>query len=161
MINLVKIALRRPYTTAIALFLVPISTPSCARSFRRCIHSINGLPPNRLAPRREVCLMAKTKDGSAAKLYVFSVITIVIAGASAAYFHFVRNQEISTVREARALVAERGPRIEIVSTSAGPTVRTIRLLGDVRSGSTATLYSKVAGYLKTVHVDKGDMVEFG
>jgi len=104
--------------------------------------------------------MANEKTG-ASKLYVFGTLLLLAAGASAAYFHFARNQELSTVREARALVAERGPRIEVVTTAAGPTTRTIRLLGDVRSGSSATLYSKVAGYLKTVHVDKGDKVESG
>jgi RND family efflux transporter MFP subunit len=105
--------------------------------------------------------MANSKDGSASKLYVFGIGLLLAAGASAAYFHFVRNQEVSAVREARALVSERGPRIEVVTTAAGPSVRTIKLLGDVRAGATATLYSKVAGYLKTVHVDKGDKVEAG
>jgi len=37
----------------------------------------------------------------------------------------------------------------------------IKLLGDVRSGATTVLYSKVAGYLKTMHVDRGDKVEAG
>ncbi len=81
--------------------------------------------------------------------------------ASVVYFHYVRNQDIAAVREARAAVADRGPRIEVVTTAAGPTERTIKLLGDVRSGATTTLYSKVAGYLKAMHVDKGDKVEAG
>src|SRR6476619_2612808 len=93
--------------------------------------------------------------------YLFGLLSLAAAGAAVFYFHFVRHQDIAGVREARALVAERGPRIEIVSTIAGPTTRTIKLLGDVRAAASAVLYSKVAGYLKTVHVDKGDKVEAG
>ena len=55
----------------------------------------------------------------------------------------------------------KGPRIEVVAAAAGPTERTIKLLGDLRSGATTTLYGKVAGYLKTISVDKGDKVEAG
>jgi RND family efflux transporter MFP subunit len=95
------------------------------------------------------------------KFYVFALGTLIAAGLAVVYFHYVRNQEIATVREARAAVADRGPRIEVVSTVAGPSFRTIKLLGDVRSGASATLYSKVAGYLKIMHVDKGDKVEAG
>ena len=105
--------------------------------------------------------MANAKDAKASKFYAFSLISIAVAAAAVFYFHFVRNQEITTVREAKALVAERGPRIEVVTTAAGPTTRMIKLLGDVRSGATTVLYSKVAGYLKTMHVDKGDKVEAG
>ena len=54
-----------------------------------------------------------------------------------------------------------GPRIEIVNATASPTERTIKLLGDVRSGASATLYAKVAGYLKSIPVDKGNQVEAG
>jgi len=105
--------------------------------------------------------MSNAKDASASKFYAFSLISIAVAAAAVFYFHFVRNQEIATVREAKALVAERGPRIEVVTTAAGPTTRMIKLLGDVRSGATTVLYSKVAGYLKTMHVDRGDKVEAG
>ena len=105
--------------------------------------------------------MSNVKDASASKFYAFSLISIAVAAAAVFYFHFVRNQEIATVREAKALVAERGPRIEVVTTAAGPTTRMIKLLGDVRSGATTVLYSKVAGYLKTMHVDRGDKVEAG
>ena len=69
--------------------------------------------------------MANPKGG-APKFYAFAVVTIGVAAAAVAYFHFARNQEISTVREARALVAERGPRIEVVTTTAGPTLRSIK-----------------------------------
>jgi len=105
--------------------------------------------------------MASSQPARSPRFYVLSVVSLMLAGAAAFYFHYARNHDIATVREVRAAVADRGPRIEVVTTSAGPELRTIKLLGDVRSGATTTLYSKVAGYLKTMHVDKGDKVEAG
>lgn len=94
----------------------------------------------------------------------FYVVTVALLGAAAAgawYIYKSRSIEINAVREARAAIAERGPRIEIVNATASPKERTIKLLGDVRAGASATLYAKVAGYLKTISVDKGDRVEAG
>jgi RND family efflux transporter MFP subunit len=105
--------------------------------------------------------MASSHSARSPKFYLFGLGTLVAAAVTVAYFHYSRHQEIATVREARAAISDRGPRIEIVTTAAGPTTRTIRLLGDVRAAAAATLYSKVAGYLKVVHVDKGDRVEAG
>ena len=105
--------------------------------------------------------MASSQTARSPKIFVFGILFLAIAGLTVFYFHYVRNQEIATIREARAAVADRGPRLEVVTTTAGPGERTIKLLGDVRSGASATLYSKVAGYLKAIHVDKGDKVEAG
>jgi RND family efflux transporter MFP subunit len=105
--------------------------------------------------------MASPEGGRAPGLYLFGVGTVIAAGLAVIYFYSARNQEIAGIREARGAIADRGPRIEVVTTTAGPSLRVIKLLGDVRSGQTATLYSKVAGYLKTMRVDRGDMVEAG
>src|SRR5262249_40010927 len=82
--------------------------------------------------------------------------------AAGAYFHFGRTtQEITTVRGANAGVADALPRVEVVTTTAGPKERTIKLLDDARSGASTTIYSKIAGYLKAIYVDKGDRVTEG
>ena len=105
--------------------------------------------------------MANQQGARSIKIYAIGVGAIVAAGLAVTYFHFSRNSEIAAIREVRAMVAERGPRIEIVTTSAGPTERSIKLLGDVRSAASTTIYAKVAGYLKSISVDKGDKVETG
>ncbi len=105
--------------------------------------------------------MASTQYARSPKFYLFWIAVLAVSVVSVVYFHYVRHQDIAAVREVRAAVAERGPRIEVVTTAAGPTVRTIKVLGDVRSAASSTLYSKVAGYLKVVNVDKGDKVEEG
>src|SRR5215471_11962373 len=43
----------------------------------------------------------------------------------------------------------------------GPIIRSITLPGEIRPYQQATLYAKVAGYLKAITVDKGDRVKAG
>src|SRR5207245_4803547 len=43
----------------------------------------------------------------------------------------------------------------------GPIMRNVTLPGEVKPYQQATLYAKVAGYLKTITVDKGDRVNEG
>lgn len=51
--------------------------------------------------------------------------------------------------------------VKFVSPRKGEITRTITLPGNVRAYQQATLYAKVAGYLKTIRVDKGDSVKEG
>jgi len=71
------------------------------------------------------------------------------------------SDRVETMRSAQAKVAELGPRVEMVEAAAGPKSRTIKLLGDVRSAATVTLYAKISAYLKSINVDKGDKVTAG
>lgn len=103
----------------------------------------------------------KKKTSRPVVFYTVSVVALALAAGGVYYVHNARSHEISSVREARAALAERGPRIEIVNATASPKERTIKLLGDVRSGASTTIYAKVAGYLKTIAIDKGDRVEAG
>jgi membrane fusion protein (multidrug efflux system) len=105
--------------------------------------------------------MASSNAARAAKFYLVGTVALVAAGTSVAYFHLIRTKDLAAVREAKAVVADLGPRVEVVTTTAGPKERIIKLLGDVRSGASTSLYGKVSGYLKTMHVDKGDKVEAG
>jgi membrane fusion protein (multidrug efflux system) len=49
----------------------------------------------------------------------------------------------------------------VVQPKRGPITRNITLPGEVKAYQQATLYAKVAGYLKTITVDKGDPVKAG
>jgi membrane fusion protein, multidrug efflux system len=105
--------------------------------------------------------MAKPTEHGSSKLYLFGVGVIVLAAGAVVYFHVARNENVASARESRTTFADRGPRVEFVTAKAGATERTIKLLGDVRSGAMAVLYAKVAGYIKEMHVDKGDKVKAG
>jgi RND family efflux transporter MFP subunit len=104
---------------------------------------------------------SKAGAGRSIKFYLFGTALVVVTFAAAGYFHFSRNHTVATAREARGTAADKGPRVEMVAVTQGPTQRTITLLADVRSNQTAILYAKVSGYLKTLHVDRGDRVEAG
>src|SRR6266496_3625250 len=51
--------------------------------------------------------------------------------------------------------------VQVIQPKRGPIMRTVTLPGEVKPYQQATLYAKVAGYLKTITVDKGDRVKEG
>jgi len=51
--------------------------------------------------------------------------------------------------------------IKLIQPARGPITRTVTLPGEVKPYQTATLYAKVAGYLSSIKVDKGDSVKEG
>jgi len=51
--------------------------------------------------------------------------------------------------------------VKVVHPSRGDIVRYVKLPGTIRANQQATLYAKVAGYLKSLSVDKGDRVQAG
>ena len=53
------------------------------------------------------------------------------------------------------------PNVQIIKPKRGEISRTLTLPGQVRAYQEATLYAKVAGYLKTIAVDRGDSVRAG
>lgn len=87
----------------------------------------------------------------------------VLAGAGFIVLHIWQQKDanLSATRQALATEVARGPRVRVVPVTAGPKERLITLLGDTRAYQTTTLYGKVAGYLKSVSVDRGDHVVAG
>ena len=51
--------------------------------------------------------------------------------------------------------------VQTVTPHRGPITRFVTLPGDIKAYQQATLYAKVAGYLKTISVDKGDQIKEG
>lgn len=96
------------------------------------------------------------------RLLHFVGVGIVVA-AGFGVFHLWRSQgsDLDQARAAQAQTLALGPRVQIVAASQGPKERSITLLADVRPFAAATLYGKISGYLKTVKVDKGDVVKAG
>lgn len=53
------------------------------------------------------------------------------------------------------------PEVTVAKAARGAVVRYVTLPGSIRANQQATLYAKVAGYLKSLSVDKGDAVKAG
>src|SRR6266516_1216628 len=51
--------------------------------------------------------------------------------------------------------------VQVVQAKRGPITRSVTLPGEIKPYQQAILYAKVAGYLKTITVDKGDQVTEG
>jgi membrane fusion protein (multidrug efflux system) len=94
-------------------------------------------------------------------LLLLGVLAIGGAGLGAWRMWRDKNAALSTSREALAEGVSRGPVVQTVQVTDGPKERLIQLLGDARSNQSATLYSKVSGYVTSIAVDRGDHVKTG
>jgi RND family efflux transporter MFP subunit len=103
------------------------------------------------------------KGGGFRTIFGYLIAIVVVAIAGAAVFHIWRQKDadLSATREALAIEVARGPSVQVVPVTAGPSERLITLLGDTRAWQTTTLYGKVAGYVKSIPVDRGDRVTAG
>ncbi len=94
-------------------------------------------------------------------LYVIGVLLLVGAGVGTLYFMRASSAGLISAKAALDDEAARGPRVVVAPVLKGPEFRQITLLGDAKPFVTATLFAKVSGYVKSVSVDKGDMVKAG
>jgi membrane fusion protein, multidrug efflux system len=93
--------------------------------------------------------------------YIVGLAIVAVAGFAALHIWQRKDARLSAMRQALAAEVARGPSVRVVPVAAGPKVRLITLLGDTRPWETTTLYGKVAGYVKTIVVDRGDHVTAG
>src|SRR5262245_44755944 len=84
---------------------------------------------------------------------------LFIAAASAALPGLLCGCKRSSPEPAKA--AAPPVAVQVAQPKRGPITRNITLPGEVKAYQQATLYAKVAGYLKTITVDKGDRVKEG
>ncbi len=103
--------------------------------------------------------MARRSGGI--RVYLWGGLGLIAAAIVAGYVAHGRYAEIAAARDTLDANAARGPVVQVVNVSTSPAVRNIQLLGDARAFSSATLFSKVSGYLKSIAVDKGDKVKAG
>ena len=94
-------------------------------------------------------------------LYLTGLVLLIAAGLGTFRYMESSATSVANARTAMETEAARGPRVVVATVAQGPSIRTIQLLGDARAYSTATMFAKVSGYLKSVSVDKGDMVTVG
>lgn len=94
-------------------------------------------------------------------LYLIGVLVIGGAALGAWRMRYDKGIELSASREALAEGVARGPVVQVVQVKEGPKERLIQLLGEARPYQTATLYSKVSGYVTSIAVDRGDHVKAG
>ncbi|MSP05612.1 MAG: efflux RND transporter periplasmic adaptor subunit [Acetobacteraceae bacterium] len=92
---------------------------------------------------------------------LIGLLIVIAAGYGAYLMGEQKAAALLGTQQAMAQTVARGPKVQVITVTAGPRERLIRLLGDARPMQTVTLYSKLGGYLKSIHVDRGDMVTNG
>ncbi len=92
-------------------------------------------------------------------LYLGGIVVVGGAALGAAWMWQSKDAALSASRQTLADVVARGPVVQVATVTQGPKERQIELLGDTRPYQSATLYSKVSGYVTSVGVDRGDPVK--
>lgn len=115
--------------------------------------------PARLAEPAPPPPAPRKRPGAA--LYLAGLVLVLAAGFGTFRFVETSASNLASARTAMEAEAARGPRVVVATVAQGPSIRTIQLLGDARPYSSATMFAKVSGYLKSVAVDKGDRVAAG
>jgi membrane fusion protein (multidrug efflux system) len=105
--------------------------------------------------------MARRRRMGSFLLYLIGVL--VIGGSALGAWRMWRDKDsaLSASRQALAEGMARGPVVQVVEVKQGPKERLIELLADTRPYQTATLYSKVSGYVTSITVDRGTRVKAG
>jgi RND family efflux transporter MFP subunit len=86
---------------------------------------------------------------------------LLAAGVLIALLFWRHHRALARESERRQQDVARGPRVFVTEARAAPGVRALTLPGDVRGFLQSTVYAKIAGYVKSVRVDKGDSVTVG
>jgi RND family efflux transporter MFP subunit len=90
-----------------------------------------------------------------------AVLLLIGAASTVTALVITQRSNVAAERESLEEDASRGPRVEVTTAAPGPAIRDIRLFADIRPYAEVTLFGKVSGYIKTLPVDKGDLVKSG
>lgn len=93
--------------------------------------------------------------------YVLGTIAVVIAAAFVYWFWQGKVKAVADEAAARAAATQSGPTLPVAKAARGSNVRKLTLVGEALPNKSATLYSKVSGYLTKITVDVGDRVKAG
>ena len=86
---------------------------------------------------------------------------LLVAALLVALLFWRHDRALARETARRQETVDRGPRVFITEARAAPASRAVTLPGNVRGFLQSTVYAKIAGYVKSVRVDKGDHVEAG
>jgi membrane fusion protein, multidrug efflux system len=94
-------------------------------------------------------------------LYLAGAAIVIAALLGAEWLKSARAKQVTGELHQEQATAEAGPRTDVVTVTSDPPAGHITLLGESHSYLESILYAKISGYLKTVLVDKGDLVKAG
>jgi len=95
------------------------------------------------------------------RFFFIGIVTLLISVTLLVGMVVRQRREIGRETAARLQSLQAGPRVNVIAATRGPATRPVSYVGETRPYITATVYAKVSGYLRTIHVDKGDKVTEG
>jgi RND family efflux transporter MFP subunit len=90
-----------------------------------------------------------------------TVLLLLLAVAGVLGLALSRRSAEARERRERIGILDKGPQVRVVQVEVSPADRTLALPAEVRAWAQSTLYSKVAGYVREIRVDKGTAVKTG
>jgi RND family efflux transporter MFP subunit len=91
-------------------------------------------------------------------LYIAGILAVVIAGVMAFFLFTRQRSQVQAATEQLTAEGQKGPTVEIATARKVAGSNTVRLIGEARPYQSAIVYAKVSGYLRSISVDKGDLV---
>ena len=88
-------------------------------------------------------------------------LALLVAAVLIALLFWRHHRALGREAVERQQKADRGPRVFVAEARAAPASRAVTLPGNVRGFLQSTVYAKIAGYVKSIRVDKGDRVQDG
>ena len=119
------------------------------------IHAVKTPPPTaEAAPPTE-------RQPRPRALTIGTIVLVLVALIGVVALALGRRGAEAKERQARAVAQDNGPVVRLAPVELSNAERTLGIPGEVRAWNQATLYSKVAGYVREVLVDKGARVKKG
>jgi RND family efflux transporter MFP subunit len=95
------------------------------------------------------------------RLAVAGALVLLAAIVVTALLFLARHRRVDDEAERRRREVDGGPRVFVSEVHMAPLLRPLTLPADVRGFQQSTVYAKIAGYVKSIRVDKGDRVRAG
>jgi RND family efflux transporter MFP subunit len=97
------------------------------------------------------------RRGSAG-LYIIGIAAVLIAGILAFVLFTRQRTHVEAASKQLTTEGEKGPSVQIATVHKVAGSDTLRMIGEARPFQSAIVYSKVSGYMRSISVDKGDLV---
>ena len=120
------------------------------------MHAVKTPPPT-----PEVTPPAEPRRPRPRALTIGTIVLVLAAIVGVLVLALSRRGAEAKERQQRAAVQDSGPVVRLATVELSNAERTLGIPGEVRAWNQATLYSKVAGYVREVLVDKGSRVKKG
>src|SRR5580692_5330641 len=91
-------------------------------------------------------------------LYLGVVVVVLVAGAMAILLITRQRTHVQAATQQLTVEGQKGPSVEIAVAHKVAGSNTLRLIGEARPFQSAIVYAKVSGYMRSISVDKGDLV---